>query len=74
MARFPCPLEWIFNEGDQILISSSNKLGIIKSVVAETTKVDLAGAKGIISVPWNEGREPTLSHKGRLHASICYFN
>jgi len=53
-ARFPRPLEWIFDEGDQVLISSSNKLGIIKSVAAETTKVDLAGGEGVISVPWNE--------------------
>jgi len=53
-ARFPCPLEWIFDEGDQVLISSSNKLGIIKSIAAETTKVDLAGGEGVISVPWNE--------------------
>jgi len=47
-------LEWIFDEGDQVLISSSNKLCIIKSIAAETTEVDLAGGKGIISVPWNE--------------------
>jgi len=47
-------LEWIFDEGDQVLISSSNKLGIIKRVAAETTEVDLAGGEGIISVPWNE--------------------
>jgi len=54
VARFPHPLEWIFDEGDQVLISSSNKLGIIKSVAGETTEVDLAGGKGVISVPWNE--------------------
>jgi hypothetical protein len=56
-ARFPRPLEWIFNKGERVLISSSNKLGVIKSVVAETAEIDLVGGEGIISVPWNKLRK-----------------
>lgn len=56
-ARFPRPLEWIFDEGERVLISSSNKLGVIKSVAAETAEIDLVGGEGIISVPWNELRK-----------------
>lgn len=53
-ARFPCPMEWSFNEGDRVLISSSSKLGVIESVGTETAKVDLASGEGIISVTWTE--------------------
>jgi len=54
VARFPCPAEWSFNEGDQVLISSSGKLGVIESIGTETAKVDLANGKGIISVTWTK--------------------
>jgi transcription antitermination factor NusG len=56
-ARFPCPVEWSFDEGDQVLNSSSSKLGVIISIGAETAEVDLAGNEGIISVPWTELRK-----------------
>ncbi|KIK09822.1 hypothetical protein K443DRAFT_431 [Laccaria amethystina LaAM-08-1] len=56
-ARFPCPVEWSFDEGDQVLNSSSSKLGVIISIGAETAEVDLAGDEGIISVPWTELRK-----------------
>ena len=53
-ARFPCPAEWSFNKGDQVLISSSSKSGVIESIGTETAKVDLVSGKGIISVAWTE--------------------
>jgi len=53
-ARFPCPLEWIFNKGDQVLICSSRKLGVVTSIGAEMVKVDLTSGEGLISVTWTE--------------------
>jgi len=53
-ARFPCPAEWSFNEGDWVLISSSGKLGVIESIGTETAEVDLANGEGIISVTWTK--------------------
>jgi len=47
-------LEWSFDEGNQVLISSSSKLGVIESVRTETAEVDLAGGEGIISVTWTD--------------------
>jgi len=53
-ARFPCPAEWSFNEGDRVLISSSGKLGVIESIGTENAEVDLANGKGIISITWTQ--------------------
>ena len=53
-ARFPCPLEWIFNKGDWVLICSSSKLGVVASVRAEMVEVDLTSGEGLISITWTE--------------------
>jgi hypothetical protein len=40
--KFPCPEEWIFEEGKRVIVSSSEKEAIIAAVKSSHLEVDLA--------------------------------
>jgi transcription elongation factor len=54
---FPCPKEWIFEEGDQIIICSSNKKATITAIKKDHLEVDLATNEGIVAVSWYNVRK-----------------
>ena len=50
--KFPRPEEWIFKEGEKIIISSSEKEATIAAVRSSHLEVDLATKEGIEVVSW----------------------
>jgi hypothetical protein len=54
---FPCPKEWIFAEGEQIVILSLNKKATITAVQTTHLEVDLATEEGIEAVSWHDVRK-----------------
>ena len=48
-SKFSKPLEWVFEEGKQVVILSSSKHGIIKAVGADATEVELDNGEGVVS-------------------------
>jgi hypothetical protein len=50
--KFPCPKEWIFEEGKQVIVSSSEKEVIIAAVKSSHLEVDLALNEGIKFISW----------------------
>jgi transcription elongation factor len=56
-AKFPRPLEWNFVEGESVLVSSSGKLGVVKTIWTDSVEVDLANGEGIMSVTWSDLRK-----------------
>jgi hypothetical protein len=50
--KFPCPKEWIFEEGERVIVSSSEKEAIIAAVKSSHLEVDLASNEGIEVVSW----------------------
>ena len=54
--KFPRPKEWIFEEGERVIISSA-KEGTIASVKTTHLEVDLATDEGIVTVYWYDVRK-----------------
>jgi hypothetical protein len=52
-ARFPCPSEWQFFEGEQVVIKESSKRGIIQSVGIDSAEVELEMGEGLHMVLWS---------------------
>jgi hypothetical protein len=50
--KFPCPEEWIFEEGERVIISSSEKEATIAAVKSSHLEVDLVSNEGIEVVSW----------------------
>ena len=50
-SNFPCHEEWIFEEGEQVIVSSE-KEGTIAAVESTHLEVDLATNEGIKAVSW----------------------
>jgi hypothetical protein len=50
--KFPCPEEWIFEEGEQVIVSSSEKEAIIAAFKSSHLEVNLASNEGIEVVSW----------------------
>lgn len=51
---FPCPQEWIFEEGDQIIVRSSDKRATVTAVKPHHLEVDLATGEGVMAVSWHD--------------------
>jgi hypothetical protein len=58
-SNFPCPEEWIFEEGEQVKVTvrSSEKEATIAAVKPTHLEVDLATNEGIEIVSWNNVRK-----------------
>ena len=55
--KFPCPEEWIFEEGERVIVSSSEKEATIAAVKSSHLEVDLASNEGIEVVSWYNVRK-----------------
>jgi len=53
----PCPEEWIFEEGERVIVSSSEKEATIAAVKSAHLEVDLATNEGIEIVTWYNVRK-----------------
>ena len=51
-STYPCPNEWIFEEGDKIMIRSSNKIATVAKTSRKLLEVDVP-AEGVMAVPWH---------------------
>jgi transcription antitermination factor NusG len=56
-SKFPCPEEWIFEEGERVIVSSSEKEATIVAVKSTHLEVDLATNEGIEAVSWYSVRK-----------------
>jgi transcription antitermination factor NusG len=56
-SKFPPPEEWTFEEGEQVIISSSEKEATIVAVESTHLEVDLATGEGIEAVSWYNVRK-----------------
>ena len=52
-SAYPCPNKWIFEEGDRIIIRSSNKIATVATTGPKFLEVDLP-AEGLVAVPWQD--------------------
>jgi transcription antitermination factor NusG len=55
-SKFPCPEEWIFEEGERVIVSSE-KEATIAAVKSTHLEVDLASNEGIEAVSWYSVRK-----------------
>jgi hypothetical protein len=51
--NIPCPKEWTFEEGEQVVVNSSNKKATIAAVKDTNLEVDLDTEEGIIIASWH---------------------
>jgi transcription antitermination factor NusG len=56
-STFPCPEEWIFEEGERVTVCSSGKEATIARVQSTHLEVDLATNEGIEIVSWFDVRK-----------------
>lgn len=56
-STFPCPEEWIFEEGERVTVCSSGKEATIAAVQSTHLEVDLATNEGIKIVSWFDVRK-----------------
>jgi hypothetical protein len=57
VSKFPWPLEWIFEDSEQVVILSSGKHGIVKAVGADAAEVELDYGEGVASISWSDLRK-----------------
>jgi hypothetical protein len=57
LTDFPCPEEWIFEEGERVTVRSSEKEATIAAVKTTHLEVDLATNEGIEAVSWYNVRK-----------------
>ena len=55
-SNFPCPEEWVFEEGERVIVSSE-KEATIAAVESTHLEVDLATNEGIKAVSWHSVRK-----------------
>lgn len=48
----PRPVEWIFKEEEKVVVTSTQKQGIISRVQALSAEVDFHDGEGLASIPW----------------------
>jgi hypothetical protein len=51
--NIPCPKEWTFEEGEQVVVNSSNKEATIAVVKDTNLEVDLDTEEGIVIASWH---------------------
>ena len=51
-SKFPHPEEWIFEEGEQVTVCSSDKEATIAAVTSTHLEVDLVTNEGIEAISW----------------------
>jgi hypothetical protein len=56
-SNFPPPEEWIFEEGERVIVSSSEKEATITAVDSAHLEVDLATNEGIKVISWYDVRK-----------------
>jgi hypothetical protein len=56
-SKFPRPEEWIFEEGERVIVIPSEKKAIIAAVTSTHLEVDLATNEGIETVSWYNVRK-----------------
>ena len=56
-SKFPCPEEWIFEEGERVIVLSSGKEATIVAVTSTHLEVDLTTSEGIEAVFWYNVRK-----------------
>jgi hypothetical protein len=56
-SKFPRPEEWIFEEGERVIVCSSEKEATITAVKTTHLEVDLATNEGIEAVSWYNVRK-----------------
>ena len=49
-SKFPQPVEWNFTEGEQVVVVSSRKQGIIKAIGVNAIEVEFCNGEGIMNV------------------------
>lgn len=54
LTMFPCPVEWVFEEGDEVMVISSQNQGIVHQVQVLFAEVDLHNGEGLVNVPWSD--------------------
>lgn len=52
LTAFPRPMEWVFEEGEEVVIISSQKRGIVSQVQVLSAEVDLHNGEGLVNVSW----------------------
>ena len=56
-SNFPRPLEWVFEEGEQVVIFSSGMQGVVKAVGVDAAEVELDNGAGVMSFSWSDLRK-----------------
>jgi len=51
-SKLPKPIEWIFEEGEKVLITASGKQGTVHKVEADGVEVELDNGEGKVKVGW----------------------
>ena len=52
--RFVRPEEWIFEEGEKVVVRSSGQKGHVVAIATDYLEVDLGGGNGAWRCPWND--------------------
>ncbi|CAA7270364.1 unnamed protein product [Cyclocybe aegerita] len=53
-SRFPRPREWIFEQGERVIIRSSGKSGVVAVIGTNNLEVDLGAENGKENFPWSD--------------------
>jgi transcription elongation factor len=56
-SSFPQPVEWIFEDLEQVVILSTDKRGVVATTQPDFAEVNLATGEGIVNVPWLDIRK-----------------
>jgi len=56
-SKFPKPIEWIFEEGEKVLITASGKHSTIHKVEVDGVEVELDNSEGKVKVGWLDFRK-----------------
>lgn len=52
LTTFPRPVEWVFEEGEEVIVISSQKWGIVSQVQVLFAEVDLHNGEGLVNISW----------------------
>ncbi|CAA7270383.1 unnamed protein product [Cyclocybe aegerita] len=79
-SRFPRPREWIFEQGERVIICSSGKSGVVAVIGTNNLEVDLGAENGKEIFPWSDiqkdvriGDFITIT-SGRLHGTTGWVD
>jgi hypothetical protein len=56
-ARFPCCLEWKFEEEELVVVRPTNGTGRIKQIRQCEAEIDLLSGEGLVNVSWKDLRK-----------------